>query len=274
MNEILDSEKIFSHLTTLARESISLDSIEVFAELESTQSYLRSARLAEGMSIVVAESQLSGKGRMNRSWHSSAAENIMFSCSWCYEQAPEDLPALSLALIVSLAEYIKTTYDVNITIKWPNDLLLNDKKLAGLLLNVETGKQCKVIAGLGLNIKQSFNGDTINQPWADLSQYGICNIDRNKMIAEIVSLWTKVFIEYPQTGFVNFQTRWNNLAHFRNKPVVVYQRQTNKNQIDGDAKKMFGIFLGVNSKGYLLLDDNGKIHSISDSSFSLRPIET
>ena len=294
MNVNLKVVEIFNFLETNAKHVVSIESIEVFSELNSTQEYLKS-KLANTtslkkteMSVVVAESQLSGQGRMNRSWQASSGQNILLSCSWSFDIIPKDLPSLSLALMVVLAEYMQEEFALPVSIKWPNDLLLKGEKLAGLLVNVETGDQCKVVVGLGLNVKQSFSSsqtDKLNQAWTDMFQHGVEQVDRNEMVAKVISRWVNVFLHYlesePTTdsAFLVFQNRWNQLSEHKDKLVVA-----EKVSEQGNVETISGIMAGVDSNGFLIIHSNEgnenntnngsveplKVHKISDSTFSLR----
>ena len=267
MKTDLNAADIYQHMSDVAHEYMRPQDIQVFAELNSTQTYLSGINIDSGLArIVIADSQTAGKGRLERSWYATAGNNIMFSCLWVYKQVPEQLPALSLALIVVVAEYLKENYDLPITIKWPNDLLLQEQKLAGLLLNVETSQECKVVAGLGLNIKQSVSEKVTDQAWTDLYQQGIVEIDRNKMIAEIVSRWLQVFVNFSQSGFAGFCERWNQLAHFHGELVYVQKQSGQEREV------LTGIMQGVDDQGLLILNNNGKQIKISDSSYSLRRV--
>ena len=265
MTNSLNAAKIYGHMSGMAREHMAQQNVQVFAELPSTQTYLSDSDSVVN-ALVVAESQTEGRGRLERSWHSSSAKNIMFSCSWLYRQAPAQLPALSLALIVVVAEYLQDDYDLPVAIKWPNDLLLNGQKIAGLLLNVETGKACCIVAGFGLNVRQSLENNRIDQPWTDLHQQGVTGLDRNKMIADIVSRWIQVFIDFEQYGFTEFQERWNCLAHFQGE-LVCAKKHSGKS-----TDELKGVLQGVDEQGLLVLNDNGKQIKISDSSYSLRRV--
>ena len=298
MNVNLNADEIFNSLAVNAKRAIPIESIEIFNELGSTQEYLKTklAGMASlkkqkpEMSVVVAESQLCGQGRMNRSWQASSGQNILLSCSWDFDVIPKDLPSLSLALMVVLAEYMQEEFALPVSIKWPNDLLLKGEKLAGLLVNVETGHQCKVVVGLGLNVKQSFSSnqiDKLNQAWTDMFQHGVEQVDRNKMIADIISRWVDVFLHYLESGsesvsssvFLAFQNRWNQLSEHKDKLVIA-----EKVSEQGKVEVISGIMIGVDPSGFLLIrsgednvnNANGgsaesvKLHKISDSTFSLR----
>lgn len=267
----LNVADIAKHISPQTRDFFSVDAIEIFNEISSTQEYLLGLMENEqslecsNMRLIAAEVQLSGKGRLGRSWQASSGENILMSCSWVYSIAPKDLQSLSLALIVSLAEYLRDEFSLPVSIKWPNDVMLEGEKLAGLLLNVKTGSQCKVVAGLGLNVKQSLDSSIIDQAWIDIASYDSRVVNRNKMIADIASRWVEVFACYSESGFAKYKNRWNALALYKGEHVVM-----SKKGLDESSDKVSGVVEGVDSNGFLLIIENEKTHKISDSSYSLR----
>ncbi len=275
MNSQLSQEHIFSYLSHSAQRVVRLaDQVEVFEELGSTQLYLKE-RLKADVSItvpgtsalVLAESQLAGKGRMDREWYASAGDNILMSCSWVYAKTPKDLAGLSLALVVSLAEYLKEAYGVFVSIKWPNDLLLCSKKLAGLLVDVETGSECRIVVGLGLNVSQSLDALLIDQAWTDLTQHVVGeSLDRNKIVADIYSRWLEVLMSYPSLGFESYQQRWNALSEHKGKEVRLVKADISvENEIQG-------VMQGVDRNGFLLICSGSEEVIVTDSSYSLRVV--
>lgn len=268
----LDQSVIYAGLNSSVRGYLINDNpVEVFQELDSTQRYLKDKLNSISLSkkgcaaLVAAESQSSGRGRMNRDWHASSGDNILLSCCWVYESIPKDLAALSLALMVSLAERLRCSFDLPVTIKWPNDLLVEGKKIAGMLIDVETGGQCRIVVGLGLNVAQSLGADVIEQSWTDLSQYNVV-VDRNSVIAGIFSDWVDIFARYSGRGFSDFQGRWNELSEHKGRRVVLSKLGQKS------ADDIEGIMEGVDHNGFLLIRSATGVHEISDSSYSLRVV--
>jgi len=198
-----------------------------------------------------------------RRWSSQSGENILMSCSWVYSQAPKDLSGLSLALSVVLAEALYDEYGVEINVKWPNDILVNGKKLAGILLDVSVGVSCHITIGLGLNVAQSGDFD-VDQPWTDLASQGLVNVDRNKLIAIIFSRWVSLLKRYSELGFESYKKRWCLLAEYINKKVILKHKSLD------DPSQLIGVFKGVDDQGQLLIDVGGDLTMVSDSEYSMR----
>lgn len=237
---------------------LEFDMIHVFDDIESTQNYIRQ-NLNEFPSLVVVESQSSGKGRFSRDWH-SVGENVLMSCSWLYDIVPPQLSGLGLALIVELAELLREDYSIPATIKWPNDLLIGGKKAAGILIDVESGSCCKVYIGLGLNVQQLADSD-IDQPWADMASYGAANVDRNMLIGRLFSRWYVLLLNYPEMGFSAYQDRWMKLSEHYGKEVALFN----------DGKKVQqGVMQGVDEQGFLLIRSGQKVVQITDAEYSLK----
>jgi len=270
----LNSSEIHAELTPPVQQLLNgVSAIEIFDQIESTQDYLKQSiaksevSQVSAMRLVLAESQLSGKGRMQRKWQASAGENILLSCSWSYSEVPKDLAGLSLALIVSLAQCLIKQFDLPVSIKWPNDLLVNGSKIAGMLVDVETGKECRLIIGLGLNVSQSFDAQEIDQAWTDLKQQGISDLNRNSLVAKIVSGFASVLLTYHEDGFRGYQASWNALSEHKGKMVKM-----TKPGLSTANDILVGMMEGVDERGFLLLRTDTGLKIISDSSFSLKPV--
>ena len=131
-------------------------SIFVFDQLESTNSYaleLLKKDTSHG-TVVIADCQTAGKGRLGRNWHSPANMNLYFSVILTQQPALSFLSWIPLATGIAMAETIEETANLNVSLKWPNDLLLDTKKFGGILCESSTkGPNGRaVIIGVGINI--------------------------------------------------------------------------------------------------------------------------
>lgn len=254
----------------LARSNY-LQSIEVFASIESTSSYLNAQPINIGQAkVCLAEAQLSGRGRRGNSWQSDPNKNIMLSLSWGFAEWPETITGLGLAVALVIAERLNLEFKLGVAIKWPNDLLIDDQKLAGVLVDVvgSSDGACKVVIGLGLNVDQASwtkLDDSERQSdyvWTDLVTHGV-DADRNTLAAFIIGDLIGMLTQFEEYGFSKFVQRWNALSCHTDKQVILSEVET--------REKIVGRMIGVNDTGELIIQpDDGPQTLVSNSSLSLR----
>lgn len=262
---LLNEEKIKNALQ-LVGCTIPLN-VHLFNSIDSTNRYLKELPFDSKIDVCCAESQTQGRGRFGRNWHSPFGENIYFSSRWKW---PCDLAKLSglslvtsLAVVASLKSFLDTS---GIKIKWPNDLLWNDKKLCGILIEIiaESNANAQVIIGIGLNV----NSDTEHQPlpdkpWCSLYELSQKNYDRNQLIACLIVNLNKYLIDFIDHDLQFFMEEWRSHDYLINKSITVTQ---SSESISGTAK-------GINSLGQLVLHDKqGKELVFSSGDTTLKAI--
>ncbi|OAT27805.1 bifunctional biotin--[acetyl-CoA-carboxylase] ligase/biotin operon repressor BirA [Proteus myxofaciens] len=235
----------------------------VIPVIDSTNQYLmqRISELNSG-DVCIAEYQSAGRGRRGRQWISPFGRNLYLSMYWKLAQGPAATIGLSLAVGVILAEVLKNFGADNVKVKWPNDLYLDDKKLAGILVELtgKTGDVAHIVTGIGINIAMSKSQEeSINQQWINLEQAGI-KIDRNKLACEMTNALRDAFIQFEKQGLSAFIERWKSLDNFIDRRVKL---------IIGE-KEIFGIARGINAQGALLLEQNNEIIPYIGGEISLR----
>jgi len=261
----LDIDAICMAFDELARPHI--QEAEVFKELESSNSYLLEQTIEVSQARLCAlESQSKGRGRRGNDWLSTPNKNIMMSMSWGFAQWPESITGLGLAVALTVAERLNADYQLDVQIKWPNDLLVNDDKLAGVLVDVagEARGACNVVLGLGLNVKQDdWSKSDTAYAWTDLHSLGV-DLDRNVFIGQIISDWVPMLQSFERTGFAPLAERWAKLSSYANKDIAV-----------GDpTSKIVGRMQGVDNTGALVvLANDGEKHVFSDSNVSVRLVD-
>ena len=151
----LDAAKIRRSL--MEHSAPYLDRIEVFSRIDSTNTYLKdqSAPPPGQFRIAIAEHQTAGRGRHDKQWISSPGGSLCLSLSYRFQQTPAELPALTLALGIGVAEALAKIGVSGIQLKWPNDLLVDNAKLGGILTEtlIRGDSDVMLIAGIGLNIE-------------------------------------------------------------------------------------------------------------------------
>lgn len=232
---------------------------EILPIIDSTNQYLleRIGQLTSG-DCCVAEFQSKARGRRGRKWFSPFGSNLYFSMYWKLEQGVAAAMGLSLVVGIVLADTLRVLSGQDIKVKWPNDLYLNDQKLAGILVELagKTGDCAHVVIGIGVNLVMT-NPDTniVNQKWANLGK-----VDRNLLVAQVAKTLKSKLIEFEQHGLTPFINDWHRLDNFANRPVKLL---IGDNIIRGIAK-------GINDQGALLLEQNGKINAHIGGEISLR----
>lgn len=212
--------------------------------------------------VVVAEAQTAGRGRRGRPWYSPYGSNLYFSYYWRLEQGVQAAMGLSLVAGCALCSLLRREYQVAAQLKWPNDIYVNGRKIAGVLVELagQADAACNVIIGIGLNIALPETAlQYIDQPYADLLQASGQPVDRNKLIVQLQSELTMALNTFELQGFKPFQQIFNQYDVFAKRLV----------NISGTAAAS-GICLGVDENGAILLDRDGKVQAFYGGELTLR----
>lgn len=264
--ELLDKKLICKYLDNKYR---SLESqMVILDEVPSTNTYLveqtkQQRNKKPGVSICFAECQTAGRGRMERSWFSPYSRNIYLSILVHFDKDISKLGGFSLAIAVGIIEALQS-YGIADTVflKWPNDLIWQNKKLAGILVDLfgEANGGCYAVIGVGLNVKMSPNPE-IDQPWCDVA--GILHKDpeRNKLAGLLLNSLISVVEVFKLSGLQPFCARWRSLDINYGKKITL----TSAN------KKVTGIGCGIDGDGSLLLKTcDGEVRRFVSGEVSLR----
>lgn len=230
--------------------------IEVVAETGSTNADLL-ARLPglRGPVLRIAESQTAGRGRAGRSWLSAPGASLTFSVAWPFRGPLHRMAGLPLAVGVALAETL-ASLGVPVQLKWPNDMMKDGAKLAGILVETQAAQDGTIwaVIGCGMNLlmpdemEAEIGRAVSSAPW-------LAQMDRNTLLAALLSRLAGVLEEFDNTGFAAFTGRWNALQAWRGQPV---------NLLDNGAVLQQGIAAGVDDQGRLLLDTpSGRVPVLS-----------
>lgn len=251
-----------------------VDDVNIIVEpvIDSTNQYMleRITELQSG-DTCLAEYQSAGRGRRGRQWISPFGCNLYLSMYWKLDQGPAAAIGLSLVVGIVVAETLNKLIGnkVKVKVKWPNDLYMNDKKLAGILVELtgKTGDAAHIIIGIGINIgmnkENSDSSENITQAWSSLSDE-FENIERNELSANIIQALRNSLVLFEKEGLKSFLERWVELDNFLNRNVKLLIG----NEI------ITGIERGINEQGALLLQkDNGGIIPYIGGEISLRPNE-
>ena len=260
----LNKEEVLHHLALRADHY--RDRLHVFDEIDSTSNFLSAI---EGDSdrdgaVCLAERQTGGRGRRGRSWVASAYSNVLMSMAWRFEGGPAMVSGLSLAAGVAVIESLQELGITGVGLKWPNDVLWQQRKLAGLLLDVqgEANGPTSVVLGLGMNVHiRKEDRAHIDQPWVDLASIIGTSIDRNELTAILIRDLEDMFGEFARSGLTSFAQRWQQAHLYHGEPVRILRG----NEV------IEGIVVGIEETGAIQLQDHsGKIRSYHSGEISLR----
>ncbi|OCJ24105.1 bifunctional biotin--[acetyl-CoA-carboxylase] ligase/biotin operon repressor BirA [Serratia sp. 14-2641] len=255
---LLDAERILGLLEDKR--------VTVLPVVDSTNQYLldRLAELASG-DACIAEYQQAGRGRRGRQWISPFGANLYLSMFWRLEQGPAAAMGLSLVIGIVMAEVLQRLGAEQVRVKWPNDLYLNDRKLAGILVELtgKTGDAAQLVLGAGINMAmRETNASQIDQRWINLQEAGI-TIDRNELAAKLLNELRNSLRQFEIDGLAPFISRWRKLDNFIDRPVKL---------LIGE-QQIFGIARGIDQQGALLLEQEGVIKPFIGGEISLRRAE-
>lgn len=185
---------------------------------ESTQQIAHAwfASGAKEGSLVVAEEQTSGKGRMGRMWHSPAGKGIWMSMILQPRIPMQRLPQLTLLAAVALCRSLRMSTGLSPGIKWPNDLLIDDKKLSGILLESagEDDRLTYIIAGIGINVnlqKSDFPSE-LQDKTTSLRIEGGKTYKRELILAQFLNEWEPLYELYLHKGFEPIRLLWESYS--------------------------------------------------------------
>jgi BirA family transcriptional regulator, biotin operon repressor / biotin---[acetyl-CoA-carboxylase] ligase len=176
---------------------------------------------------LLAEYQTAGRGRRGRTWIAPPGGSICLSFSWVFPEVPRDLGALGLVVGVCAMEALQRLGVVGVGLKWPNDLLINDRKLGGILIELRaesSGPACVVI-GIGLNV--ALGAPLLEQIATtglapiDLVSAGLKGAQRNAVAAGLISSFVEGLLEFERHGLKGFVQRWMEADILRGRPVTV-----------------------------------------------------
>ncbi|OOR97129.1 biotin--[acetyl-CoA-carboxylase] ligase [Canicola haemoglobinophilus] len=228
--------------------------------INSTNQYLMDniSRLNKG-DLCFTEYQFAGRGRRGRQWLSPFAGQLIVSFYWTL--SPNiSLNGLSSVLGLATAETLNEM-GADVKLKWPNDLLLYGRKLAGILVEIVNAKNglLNFIVGIGINLSLP-QKNKIDQPWAELEEV-LTDIDRNELAVKLVQKWYQYLNLFEQQGMVAFAQRWIELDHFLGQEVNVIS----------EKEIISGVEQGIDENGYLLLAlNNGELRKFNGGEVSLR----
>ncbi|WGW00533.1 bifunctional biotin--[acetyl-CoA-carboxylase] ligase/biotin operon repressor BirA [Vibrio sp. YMD68] len=280
--QLLDEALLKSQVTT---------PLELVPIIDSTNQYQldRVDQLQSG-SVCIAEYQAKGRGRRGREWVSPFGSNLYLSIYWRLDAGMAAAMGLSLVVGVAIVEALEKIGIDGVKLKWPNDLYFEDKKLAGILVEMsgQAGAAANLVIGMGINLNMVNDGShnhsdnhnhsqnhhqevtqKITQPWVSLSE--VCDaqshsqtFDRNDLAVTLVNTLQSTLNDYELYGMTGFVERWNRLDNYLGRKVKLIM----------GSRVIEGISKGIDAQGAVLLETEQGVERFIGGEISLRNNET
>jgi BirA family transcriptional regulator, biotin operon repressor / biotin---[acetyl-CoA-carboxylase] ligase len=235
------------------------------SQIDSTNEEIK-RNLAENLpegAVVIANHQTQGRGRQGRSWHSEPGTGLYLSTLLRPDLPLENLACITLMAGVATLSAIK--HHASATLKWPNDILINGKKLAGILCEcvVESGGSPAVILGIGINLNHTRMPENIQDTATSLKLETGLNVDHTDMAFSLLQSLNFEYSGFLQGKYEALIHKWTEQSDMFGKTVTVYQK----------GKALVGIALGLNPQGKLILQTpEGEQHILDSGEVSFNPI--
>ncbi|WP_243049958.1 biotin--[acetyl-CoA-carboxylase] ligase [Dyella sp. RRB7] len=244
-----------------------LGTLELHWEIDSTSSEIqRRVATLPDLSVVLAETQSAGRGRRGRTWLSPPGLNIYLSCLKRFDAGFAALSGLSLAVGVIVMRTLSSLGIIGAGLKWPNDVLSDDGKLAGILVELSGEYQgpCAAIIGVGLNVRLTpALREQAGQPVDDLASLaGAVVPDRNTVAAALITALVDGLGQFEREGFAAFIDEYARHDRLRGQAL----------RVQGALGALDGIGAGVDARGALLLQTPTELRAIDSADVTVRRV--
>lgn len=263
--ELLDEAVIMASIAEQHRPLLSR--LELHPEIHSTNRHLMEqlGRLGPGHACL-AERQTAGRGRRGREWVSPFACNIYLSLYWRFDISPLQLSGLGLAVGVALIRALRQLGIEDARLKWPNDLVWQGRKLAGILLEMsgESGGPCHVVTGVGLNVDMADGDGRIDQPWVALNQMVSQPLSRNRVAGVVLGELLACARQFQGGGLEPFLSEWQEADAYSGREVVILMGEN----------RFQGVASGIDPSGAIIVAVDGVMRRFHSGEVSLRGAPT
>ena len=246
--ELLDTDRIRTELSADGQQA--LQTLQLLATTASTNADANHdlPQISNRAKVWLAEHQTEGRGRRGRPWFSTFGQNLYLSLAWRFELPMGELSGLSLVAGVVVAEVLAELGLVGHSLKWPNDVLIDNRKLAGILVEVtgEAGGPAAAIIGIGSNVRLPDTVDAeIDQPWIDLHRADAGHISRNRLAGRLIDQLIAACSVFASRGLEPFIDRWQVFDQMHGKPVRILR----------GSESVEGVYRGIAASGAVVIED-------------------
>jgi BirA family transcriptional regulator, biotin operon repressor / biotin---[acetyl-CoA-carboxylase] ligase len=267
-SEPLDAARIRERLAREVRERVRRLETEWSIASTNTMLAARAGPPAGSSEVLIAEYQTAGRGRRGRVWLAPPGGAICLSLSWTFREVPPDLGALGLVVGVCALRALKELGVTGALLKWPNDLLVGERKLGGILIDLraESAGPASVVIGIGLNaalgaqlLKQIAETGT---PATDLKSAGLAQgVSRNQVAAGLIGACVRGLVQFEREGLKPLLEEWRQVDALRGKAV---------NVIAPDGATARGFARGIDVRGALLVETREGVRRFISGDVSVR----
>ena len=260
--DLLNADKIKKYLPSARMALVDVESVLPSTNTELKKRIVNAPHNLANGDVVLAEVQTAGRGRHGRQWLAPVGGSLTFSMYWSFPDGYQSMAGLSLLVGLAVCEGLKTVGVDDAQLKWPNDVYLQGKKLAGILIEVEgqIGATAHSVIGIGLNVCMPENQYDVGQPHNDLASYLGQAPDRNQLAGAIISSLWSLLPQFSQQGFGPFAPLWQAMDLYADKTIVLQMGE----------KRFSGVDRGGDASGALLVETSDGITRFHGGEVSLR----
>lgn len=267
--ELLEEKKIEQYLDEETLKNINV--LRVLSVTPSTNDYIKDYKLRKlpEKTAVFAEAQTKGRGRIGRTWFSPFGGGILGSLYWTLKQ---NLSGLSLVVGLAVAKALEKS-GVHVKVKWPNDIYVEDKKIAGILIESEykgLGALQNIFIGVGLNVHLNINvydNNRHDNAIIDMTEILGYTPSRNKIAADLLTCLIAYLDKFEQYGLTYFLAIWQQYDYLINKQITVIRPNANV------SENSIGYARGISQSGELLLEEKGELKAICVGDIKVRALD-
>ncbi|MBN1300372.1 MAG: biotin--[acetyl-CoA-carboxylase] ligase [Melioribacteraceae bacterium] len=233
-----------------------------FEEVNSTNSYLLETEVnTDPGTVVLSEYQLQGRGRKQRDWTAAKEQALTFSILINNLVNIKNVQLLTLGTSVAVVQAFENLYQLDVNVKWPNDVLVEDKKIAGILVESITkgNKLEKVVVGIGINVNQpNFSGKFNIRPTSVRMELKK-QVSRERLLSEVLNLFEEM-LQNLKNNKQKVLNDWKSRSRLIGEKIRI---------VEGDAEK-YGIFEDIDNNGFLMLKTREGVETILTGDVSIR----
>lgn len=260
--ELFDQDKISQQISPDCQPK----ALVILPMVDSTNTYAMEYpdHLEDKWLAVLAETQTGGRGRRGRDWVSPFGGNLYLSLAMDLSNGLGGMDQLSLWVAIAVANTLKQLGVQDVSLKWPNDVYAQSKKIAGILLEArgEAEGQARVVIGIGVNLKASEALESVDQPWTSVTDQLAKSVqpERNAFAALVIQNVIDLCSSYLTGEAPSLQTAWQPLDYLADKDIVL---TLGNNQVNGKYR-------GLTNEGHILVENDGGVISYNAGEVSVR----